>query len=75
MRRFSGSVSVISYDKPNPLISKRQGGLPKFLNSEYPALTQADTPDYRVERRWDEREAKRSFKVWSTIRGNVGAQE
>src|SRR3954466_14543053 len=27
MKRFSGSVSVISYGKPNPLISKRQGGL------------------------------------------------
>jgi hypothetical protein len=32
MRRFSGSVSVIPYGKPNPLISKRQGGLPKVLN-------------------------------------------
>jgi Bacteriophage Sf6, terminase small subunit-like len=34
MRRFSGSVSVIPYGKPNPLISKRQGGLLKVLSSE-----------------------------------------
>jgi hypothetical protein len=32
-------------------------------------------PDYHVERRLDEREAKLFFKVWSAIRGNVGTQE
>jgi hypothetical protein len=31
MRRFSGSVPVISYGKPNPLISKEQGNFPKVL--------------------------------------------
>jgi hypothetical protein len=36
MRRFSGSVSVISYGKPNPLISKRKRGLPKVLNFGMP---------------------------------------
>jgi Antitoxin VbhA len=48
MRRFSGSVSVIPYGKPNPLISKRQGGLPKFLNfaQEKPVISPAE-----VERR------------------------
>src|SRR3954447_22492931 len=31
MRRFSGSVSVISYGKRNPLIGKEQGNLPEVL--------------------------------------------
>ena len=39
MRRFSGSVSVIPYGKPNPLISKRQGGLPKFLQTVWKRLS------------------------------------